>query len=638
MPHENRPSVKGLSARRDSDAAASGKEGKSMLLAIGIDRYQYISGLHNAVRDVAFITEILSGRYQFDKKWATSLVNEEATLGNISRQFLRLVEESRPEDEVLIYFSGHGSYNKALDRGYWIPFDGKPEESHTLFSNSTLVDFVASIAARHVVLIVDSCFSGAFFGGVRKFDVSQRLSSIPSRWVLTSGRNEVVSDGAPGRNSPFAQSLIFHLNANDESAFRITELFPRIIEQVGTNAEQLPQCEPIRNVGHKGGEFVFRLKGEATHIRLPENYQGGPTPGPRPPVGFNWKMALSITALVATILIVWKIVEIQQRRHGPVQSWRKELYERIQPIKGGFIVSRNDSFGYADKDTMEWIPMRYEEAYPFSEGLARVKRNGSYGWADTSGVEVISCIYDEAGDFQEGKARVSLNGRQFLIDKTGQEVYGETETQRGSDSHIQETENEGSQHVSPAPPLLQAGAIEGIPGEVAAGTTCHFSLKVVNTGGTIARGLRVITGDGIEYQGNDGFNLGPGESRTLYFTLNTAGKPAGAFASSIGIRADNVSQSIRKQARTRVTAAGPAQVEPVPPPVLQVRCNLGIAGCQVSFYDRAQKKTIAFTTDSSGNATYAIAESLAGGTVDVHYCGNSLTVRVQEGGCIILPQ
>ncbi len=640
MPKEKSPPARGWSPRRENDNAASEKRGRSLLLAIGIDRYQYIGGLHNAVRDVEYLAEVLSRRYQFDKRWATKLINEEATLANISQKFHRLVEEARPEDEVLVYFSGHGAFNQSIDRGFWIPFDGKPDETHTLFSNSTLVDFVASIPARHVVLIVDSCFSGAFFGGVRRLDVPERLSSIPSRWVMTSGRNEVVSDGPPGQNSPFAESLIYHLNANDEAGFRITALFPRIIEQVGANAEQLPRCEPIRNVGHKGGEFVFRLNGaQPGHLELPANYQGAPAAAAGQGIRKNPKTAIRVIAGLIALIALSIAISLTVKR-PPEYKWRKDYYDSIQPISRGFIVSKNGLSGYAGKDTMDWIPLLYQEAHPFTGDLARVKRDGKYGWINSSGTEIIPCKYDSARDFKDESALVAFGGRTFSIDTDGKEIAESPAVQPEEDNPASRRESPGdTPPPTPAAPRLRASPETAALENLESGPPKEFTIKIRNTGGKTAEGLRTGSTNGIEVLTGSPFSLGAGESIVLRCRLRTENLPLGNYSGIVMVNGGNLPSAIEVPVTGRIVEAGAPPSAPPAPAVLSAQCYLGPPGCQVSFYDRIQKKTIAFTTDANGNGSYTIAEGLLGGSVEVRYCGNNtLTVWVKEGGCITLPQ
>jgi nickel-dependent lactate racemase len=44
-----------------------------------------------------------------------------------------------------------------------------------------------------------------------------------------------------------------------------------------------------------------------------------------------------------------------------------------------------------------------------------VKLNGKYGFIDKTGKEIVPPKYDDAWDFQEGLARVKLNEKDFYI-------------------------------------------------------------------------------------------------------------------------------------------------------------------------------------------------------------------------------
>ncbi|AII52303.1 WG repeat-containing protein [Hymenobacter sp. APR13] len=73
-------------------------------------------------------------------------------------------------------------------------------------------------------------------------------------------------------------------------------------------------------------------------------------------------------------------------------------------------------------------PVIFQEAYPFREGLARVKRQGRYTFITqdylddpTEGTEPFGS-YDSAADFVEGRARVTQQGRTFYIDTDADEV------------------------------------------------------------------------------------------------------------------------------------------------------------------------------------------------------------------------
>lgn len=65
----------------------------------------------------------------------------------------------------------------------------------------------------------------------------------------------------------------------------------------------------------------------------------------------------------------------------------------------------------------------YDDAYPISDGLARVMRkvNGKpkYGFVDRNFNQVVDFIYDKAEDFTEGLALVKVGSKYNFIDQTG---------------------------------------------------------------------------------------------------------------------------------------------------------------------------------------------------------------------------
>ncbi len=63
------------------------------------------------------------------------------------------------------------------------------------------------------------------------------------------------------------------------------------------------------------------------------------------------------------------------------------------------LMDANGNFGYIDKENHVAVPFRYEDARPFSCGMAAVKRGGKYFYINKTGEETASSGYDWAGEF-----------------------------------------------------------------------------------------------------------------------------------------------------------------------------------------------------------------------------------------------
>ena len=76
-------------------------------------------------------------------------------------------------------------------------------------------------------------------------------------------------------------------------------------------------------------------------------------------------------------------------------------------------------WGYIDKSGKWVIEPKYKEAYPFSEGLAKVCSDGLYGFIDRSGAWVIKPKFKEVDSFSDGMAKVKVDDKYGYIDKHG---------------------------------------------------------------------------------------------------------------------------------------------------------------------------------------------------------------------------
>lgn len=254
---------KGLGFEEDRSDPASAARGKCYLFVIGINQYTRCPQLYNAVRDAKVLIKVVTGKYQFKAgSYLTTLFDQDATIRNIYRQLEQLALKVGSDDTLLIYFSGHGTYNKIIKEGFWVPVDGDIDNPGSAIPNSSIVKYLKAINALHIIVISDACFSGTLFAE-KSTGAASGSENIPSRWLMSSGRNEPVLDGQPGDHSPFAKSLITQLVRNQSKVLPVSMLGAMVKEGVSYNSTQTPRCEPLHGVGHEGGEPAFRIKNAA---------------------------------------------------------------------------------------------------------------------------------------------------------------------------------------------------------------------------------------------------------------------------------------------------------------------------------------------------------------------------------------
>lgn len=235
------------------------QKGKNHLLIIGISKYQFWNQLGNAVKDAQDVKKILTTKYDFATENVMEVYDDKATVEGINEALKKVKSKIKPQDNLMIYFSGHGHFNPELDEGYWVPVNAHRGKETEYLPNSTLLKYIKAIDTKHTFLVADACFSGSLFAqGSRGY--VENVESKKSRWGLTSGSLEYVSDGQTGKNSPFCSYFLRFLETNTKPKFPCSELIQYVKTSVANNSEQTPIGNPLRNVGDEGGEFVFYKK------------------------------------------------------------------------------------------------------------------------------------------------------------------------------------------------------------------------------------------------------------------------------------------------------------------------------------------------------------------------------------------
>lgn len=245
--------------RKNTDGSVYNPEAaKNYLFVIGINNYTSSTwpALNNAVADAEAVRNVLTTLYNFDTLDVTLLLNEEATRANIYGALRSYIEKISARDNLLIYFSGHGYFDKLLSEGYWVPVDAQGNDISAYVPNAQILKIIENINSQHTFLVADACFSGSLFAANNR-GYTDQVEKYKSRWGLASGRLEVVSDGSAGTNSPFAQSFIGFLQQNTQPKVAASDLVQYVKKKVTEANMQTPIGNHLSGVGDEGGEFVF---------------------------------------------------------------------------------------------------------------------------------------------------------------------------------------------------------------------------------------------------------------------------------------------------------------------------------------------------------------------------------------------
>jgi hypothetical protein len=246
-----------------STASSVQKAGSPFALVVGINDYQHLPHLLTPVNDAKEIASVLSDQYGFRTQLLLDATRDQI-VGALDGYRRALTEA----DSLLIYYAGHGYFDKDVDQAYWAPVDAGEDTYARWIIATEITGTAKAVPARHVLVISDSCYSGML---AREASLSipsndranflEKMLQTKSRHVMSSGGNEPVADSDAkdhfSSHSVFANALLQGLSQFPTNEFTAQELFTQIKEQVGGRSKQVPQYNPIRDSLHEGGDFVF---------------------------------------------------------------------------------------------------------------------------------------------------------------------------------------------------------------------------------------------------------------------------------------------------------------------------------------------------------------------------------------------
>lgn len=273
------PQAASAGAAANTAPAATGglprdvKLGRYFAVVIGNNSYRDpgYATLQSAANDANAVAAMLKSRYGYQ----TSVVLNGGRL-EILTALNEMREQLKPEDNLLIYYAGHGEVD-AAGQGYWVPSDGAAGASKTWISNAAISDILNTIAARHVLVVADSCYSGTMTrASAPTFDAGtmpadkwatwvKTMANGRSRTALTSGGVMPVPDTGSGRHSYFARAFLNVLQDNN-GLLEAQRLYREVSTSLALGAinspvPQVPEYSPIRYAGHESGEFFFLPRG-----------------------------------------------------------------------------------------------------------------------------------------------------------------------------------------------------------------------------------------------------------------------------------------------------------------------------------------------------------------------------------------
>ncbi|HKS54623.1 MAG TPA: caspase family protein, partial [Steroidobacteraceae bacterium] len=194
-------------------------QGNFHALVIGNSDYSYMGSLDTPTQDARELAQILEDRYDFKVRLLTNVKTDEIMLALHAES-----EELTEDDSLLIYYAGQGDASQGPNRALWLGVDYNPvKQTGSFIEADNIRAKIKQMKAKHVLLVVDSCFSPAITSRNsmaigRTLDDKRLKAQLNrrARMVLTSGQVPPMPDNVGDRShSAFARQLLQILRQND---------------------------------------------------------------------------------------------------------------------------------------------------------------------------------------------------------------------------------------------------------------------------------------------------------------------------------------------------------------------------------------------------------------------------------------
>ncbi len=255
-------------------------KGRQFALLIGVEKYQKAMPLRYTINDVKTLATTLRDRGAFDDNDVLLMTDDaefatrRPTRKNILEELPRWFSQMKPEDRLIVYFSGHG-FQDLAGKLYLAPIDVDPAHpAETGVPVEWLRKSLAECKAKFKLLLIDACHAGtekAADGAVSvpAKEVGDAFRNLPGLVTLASSTSEEKSQIWEDKHqSLFSywlnQGLKGHADADGDGAVDIDELNKFVHRSVVRTARahfSRPQTPVwIAEKAVEGSPLVIRVK------------------------------------------------------------------------------------------------------------------------------------------------------------------------------------------------------------------------------------------------------------------------------------------------------------------------------------------------------------------------------------------
>lgn len=243
-------------------AAPRGSLGRFFALVVGNSQYDRLPPMPTAEKDAKAIAALLRNSYGFE---VTLLLN--AKNAQILSALYTLSQNLAENDNLVVFYAGHGRRDLRNRRGWWLPVDALPDsEARTNWlPNQEVSDRLALIPARHILVLADASYVGDITRGAPQPEPQSMSSAQWNKYVETTKRKKArlaLSSGTDGASPRFAATLIDVLQ-RQKGIVPASRVHRQVVDALTADAQvtsAVPTFAPLQSAFHDGVDFLFERR------------------------------------------------------------------------------------------------------------------------------------------------------------------------------------------------------------------------------------------------------------------------------------------------------------------------------------------------------------------------------------------
>ncbi len=237
-----------------------------LAVVIGIEKYQSLPKSDYSKNDAGIVKDYTKA-LGIKERNIELLTDEKATLSGIMKSIEAwLPNKLKKGGKVFVYYSGHGSPNPVTGEAFIVPYDGDPNYLNvTGYPLKRLYEKLGRLQASEVIVVLDSCFSGAggrsvLAKGARPLVMTSQSAVLPQNMVVLSAtQNSQISTSSKEKgHGIFTYYFLKALKNGKKSVSEIYEHIKPYVEDEAKsiNVQQSPSINP--NLDKLKGRFLLR--------------------------------------------------------------------------------------------------------------------------------------------------------------------------------------------------------------------------------------------------------------------------------------------------------------------------------------------------------------------------------------------